>query len=124
MSSGSAYSRSMRSRTRRSRLRSSRVTPTAWHRALTPRYGTLFSGGGLGPGGAEVVHGALPGVWGEKTPQFVRRDLQEVAVAGGVEGFEEEGDAGGVLGDAGAVGVAVVPVAGQDPGGVGVDDLA
>lgn len=37
---------------------------------------------------AQVVHGSLFGVRGEETPRFVRRDLEEVAVAGGVEGCD------------------------------------
>lgn len=60
----------------------------------------------------------------EQSVQFVRRDFEEAAVPGRVDGLEDEGDPRGVLGDAGAVGVAVVPVAGQDVGVVGVDDLA
>lgn len=63
-------------------------------------------------------------MWGEQPLQVQRCGLEEVAVAGGTEGFEDEGDVGGVFGDAGAVGVAVVPVAGQNTGGVRVDDLA
>ncbi|GHB82540.1 hypothetical protein GCM10010347_61900 [Streptomyces cirratus] len=86
--------------------------------------GVVLSDGGVGMGWAEVVHGCLLGVRGEQRIELFGRGLEEVAVAGGVEGFEDEGDVGGVLGDAGAVGVAVVPVAGQDACGVGVDDLA
>jgi hypothetical protein len=70
------------------------------------------------------VHGGLLGVRREQVPQFLRGGLEEVAVTGCVEGFEDEGDACGAFGDAGAVGVAVVPVPGQDAGGVRVDDLA
>jgi len=73
------------------------------------------------PGEAE--HLRLVGVRGEQLLQFCGGGLQKVSVAGGVEGFEDKGDEGGVLGDARAVGIAVVPVAGQYVGGVGVDDL-
>lgn len=60
----------------------------------------------------------------EQPPQLLRRAPDEVAVVVGAEGFEYEDDAVGVLGDPGAVGVAVVPVPGQHAGGVRVDDLA
>jgi hypothetical protein len=93
-------------------------------RSSSGEFEGTVSGGGPWPGRAEVVHGGLCGVGGEEIPEFLGCRLEEVAVAVGVEGFEGEGDVGGVLGDAGAVGVAVVPVAGQDAGGVRVDDLA
>ncbi|MGP3920463.1 hypothetical protein [Nonomuraea sp. 10N515B] len=67
--------------------------------------------------GARVRHA-------DRGEQFRRCDLEQVAVTRGVEGFQDEGNTCGILGDSGAVGVAVVPVAGQDPGGVRVDDLA
>ncbi|GAB3212945.1 hypothetical protein GCM10027294_41340 [Marinactinospora endophytica] len=72
----------------------------------------------------EVAHGDLLGVRLEQAPELLRGGREEMAVARGLEGFQDEDDAYGIFGDTGAVGVAVVPVAGQDPAAVRVDDLA
>lgn len=105
-------------------MRVARSSPAAAVRRTAGLARREVSGGGLGLCRAEMGHGGLFGVRGEEALKFVGCDLEEIAVPVGVEGFQDEGDVGGVLGDAGAVGVAVVPMAGQDAGGVRLDDLA
>ena len=66
------------------------------------------SGSGLGLFRAEVVHAGLIGVREEQAVEFLGCRPEEVTVAGGMEGLKDKGGVGGVLGDAGAVGVAMV----------------
>lgn len=80
------------------------IQRTASCTPVPPRHGVVDqSDGGLEPFRAEEGHSDLLGVGDEQSVQFLGCRLDEVAVASGAEGFQDEGDVGGVFGDAGAV---------------------